>query len=196
MWYREHVAAEPTQAAALYDPRWLERPDGSYILSVLTNLPDDAPVIFDVFGNDQPLPRTSPFADLLNRWSDPLTTASVGGVATTTWSPPTDVTPGADDSPVPVFRTSTPSQDAHLWATWSDPHPRVLRTATRDSRLGLREGAVPRRPPSTRPKSGWGVQWPRYSKRVARDARRAGQVQDSRVLPLRSLNRPEPRNGG
>lgn len=120
MWYREHVDAEPTQAAAFYDPRWLERPDGSYVLSVLTNLPDDAPVVFDVFGNDQPLPRTSPFEDLLTHWSDPLTTTSVGGVATTTWTPPADVIPGADDSPVPVFRTSTSSQDAHVWATWSD----------------------------------------------------------------------------
>lgn len=120
MWYREHVAAEPAQAAAFYDPRWLQRADGSYVLSVLTNLPDDAPVVFDVFGNEQPLPSTSPFEDLVTRWSDPLTTASVGGVATTTWTPPADVIPGADDSPVPVFRTSSASQDAHLWATWSD----------------------------------------------------------------------------
>lgn len=120
MWYREHVTAEPTQAAAFYDPRWLERPDGTYVLSVLTNLPDDAPVVFDVFGNEQPLPTTSPFEDLDTPWSDPLATTSIGGVATTTWSPPADVIPGADDGPVPVFRTSTTSRDAHLWATWSD----------------------------------------------------------------------------
>lgn len=120
MWYREHVAAEATQAAAFYDPRWLERPDGTYVLSVLTNLPDDAPVVFDVFGNDQPLPRTSPFEDRGTPWSEPLTTTSVGGVASTTWSPSADITPGADDGPLPVFRTSTGSRDAHLWATWSD----------------------------------------------------------------------------
>ena len=120
MWYREHVRAEPEQAAAFYDPRWLERPDGTYVLSVLTNLPDDAPVVFDVFGHEQPLPRTSPFKDLDTPWSDPLHTTSIGGVATTTWSPPADVIPGADDGPVPVFRASTASHDAHTGATWSE----------------------------------------------------------------------------
>ncbi len=120
MWYREHVHAELEQAAAFYDPRWLERPDGTYVLSALTNLPDDAPVLFEVFGNEQPLPSTSPFEDLDTPWSEPLATTSIGGVATTTWSPPADVSPGADDGPVPVFRTSTASRDAHLWATWSD----------------------------------------------------------------------------
>lgn len=120
MWYREHVAAEPTQAAALYDPRWLERPDGSFVLSVLTNLPEDTRVIFDVFGNSEPLPSTSPLADLLIRWTEPLTTRSVGGVATATWVPPEEVNPNADDGPVPVFRAATASRDAHVWATWTD----------------------------------------------------------------------------
>lgn len=120
MWYREHVAVEPVQAAALYDPRWLVRPDGSYFLSVLTNLPDETPVVFDVFGCDTPVPSTNPIDDLADRWSDSLTATSVGGVATTTWTPPEDFELDVENGPLPVFRVATDARDAHAWANHND----------------------------------------------------------------------------
>ena len=120
MWYREHVHLERAQDAALYDPRWLTHPDGSYILSVLTNLPDDAPVSFEVFGHEQPMPTASPWVELPLRYSDPLTTTSVGGVATTTWTPPPSLEPDAPDGPLPVFRVVTEGLSAHAWANQAD----------------------------------------------------------------------------
>jgi outer membrane protein OmpA-like peptidoglycan-associated protein len=116
MWYREHVHAEPEQAPALYDPRWLALPDGSYSLSVLTNLPDDAPVTFDVFGHDAPVSTQRAATDLERRLGDPLSAPSVGGVATVRWTPAADLELG----PHPVFRASTKDFGAHTWANQAD----------------------------------------------------------------------------
>ncbi len=79
MWYREHVRPEPEQAAALYDPRWLALSDGSYVLSVLTNLPDGAPVTFDVFGHDTPVSTNNPSPDVGNRFSPRASLGAFGG---------------------------------------------------------------------------------------------------------------------
>ena len=120
MWYREHVRPEPEQAAALYDPRWLALADGSYVLSVLTNLPDEAPVTFDVFGHDAPMSTDSPSPDVGSRVSDPLSASSVGGVASVHWTPPADLDLDPVHGLLPVFRASTKGVETHTWANPND----------------------------------------------------------------------------
>lgn len=120
MWYREHVHAEPEQAPALYDPRWLALPDGSYSLSVLTNLPDDALVIFDVFEHDAPVSTQRAVTDLERRWSDPLSAPSIGGVATVRWVPESPDRPDQQRDRLLVFRATTEDAKAHTWANQAD----------------------------------------------------------------------------
>lgn len=120
MWYREHVDAEPPHVPALYDPRWLSVADGSYILSVLTNVPDGAEVTFDVFGHDAPVTTARALPDLEQRWDEPLRAPSIGGVATVRWVPPPEFE--AQGASVPVFRVATEANVAHAWANPLEHH--------------------------------------------------------------------------
>jgi|GEM_PF-1194376 len=120
MWYREHVRAEPQQPAALFDPRWLPLDDGSYWLSVLTNLPDEAQVAFDVFEHETPMSTNSPSSDVGTRLSERLCAASVGGVATVSWTPGAAHRLDPQRGRLPIFRATTEDAKAHTWANQAD----------------------------------------------------------------------------
>ncbi|MEM6292335.1 MAG: hypothetical protein AAGA54_13760 [Myxococcota bacterium] len=120
MWYREHVGIEPQQPAALFDPRWLAHEDGSYWLSVLTNLPDDAQVTFDVFEHETPMSTNSPAPDVGTRLDERLSAPSIGGVATVLWIPESPALLDPQRGRLPVFRAATEDATAHTWANQAD----------------------------------------------------------------------------
>lgn len=117
MWYREHVR-EPPPAQAQHEhfsPSWLQLPNGRFMLSVLTTVPEHETVTFEVWRAAEPVDDTShespSFFD--ERLSESITIGPVRGVAQIVWEPPEAFAPSeagrvetTEGQPgwVPVFR--------------------------------------------------------------------------------------------
>ncbi|MGH1341626.1 MAG: peptidoglycan-binding protein [Nannocystales bacterium] len=117
MWYREHVR-EPAPALAQHEhfsPSWLQLPNGRFMLSVLTTVPEEETVTFEVWRSTEPADDTShePPSFFDEPLSESITVNPVRGIAQVVWDPPETFAPSeagrvetAQGEPgwVPVFR--------------------------------------------------------------------------------------------
>ncbi|MCR9161598.1 MAG: hypothetical protein ACE37F_35485 [Nannocystaceae bacterium] len=140
MWYREHVAETPHARAVfhLFEPSWLRLPNGGHLLSVLTNVPDEESVVFEVFraasvvgpsglGDD---------VDLGGLVMEAVTVSPVLGVAQVVLAPTAaEAIPELDrpvmeefgqEIDVPTFRATHPRSGARIHAPLSRPRIVVL----------------------------------------------------------------------
>lgn len=135
MWYREHVReTDPANAQhEHFSPSWLQLPNGRFMLSVLTTVPEDEAVTFEVWRSAEPVDDTShaspSFFD--EPLSESITINPVRGVAQIVWEPPDAFAPSeagrvetteGEAGWVPVFRVhhegSTSGQSATRHASF------------------------------------------------------------------------------
>lgn len=133
MWYREHVHGRAdAYTPSFYDPRWLALPNGAFLLTALTTLPDDAPVTFRVFDTTDGI-----------ELGDPLSVELSGivklGVAMVVWAPE-----GAEPGKPPptenraAFRVCDSDERAEATKSWPITSPaRILIDSTTDELEGL-----------------------------------------------------------
>ncbi len=137
-WYAAHVE-EPPEAEVVhthYDPRWLELPNGKYLLSSLTTVADDEEVQFEVFAAATPIdgPDLPDAATLGESMGSVQTTKPRFGVAQVVWQPPAQFAPSLDgrietnagERAVPVFRVTHPRTGTVTYDSWPSNHVAVL----------------------------------------------------------------------
>jgi hypothetical protein len=93
LWYRDHVLEPPASArgALHFDLRWLPLDNGNILLTALTTLPEDAPVVFQVLRTRAILDAAEIAEDVLDvELSAPLHGEVKLGVAQVVWEPPED----------------------------------------------------------------------------------------------------------
>lgn len=142
MWFREHVR-DPDPARAEhkhFSPMWRRLPDGDYALSVLTTVPDDEEVVFEVVTGAEAL--NGPAADasgITAVLSESLPSHPHRGVASVTWTPPTTFLPNAQgrvrleeggQESTPAFRVSHPGSASGRAAKLYAPYPRRAAAST------------------------------------------------------------------
>ena len=98
MWYREHVRDRDPRFSQHrhFSSAWLSLPDGRYLLSALTTVPDDEDVTFEVFLAPEPVDETAGEPSLGPALSGPLASTPERGVAQVIWTPPDDFAPNAE----------------------------------------------------------------------------------------------------
>lgn len=116
LWYRWHVE-DPHRSQVQHQhfrPNWLKLPNGKFLLSTLTTVPDEDDVEFQVMTSSHPydgekLPKGF-FQELLG---DTVTCKPRMGVAQVVWDPPANFAPGLDGrveaaggAVVPVFKVT------------------------------------------------------------------------------------------
>lgn len=135
MWFREHVR-DPHPKQARHEhflPMWRRLEDGQYALTVLTTVPDDEEVVFEVLTASVAVDGSSiDPAKAGPTLSEELRTHPHRGVARVTWTPPPSFVPDGrgrirlDDGSaevVPAFRVTHPGSSSGGEATLYASYP-------------------------------------------------------------------------
>lgn len=153
-WYTEHVRDRDPKFSQHrhFSLAWLLMPDGRYLLSALTTVPDGEDVTFEVFAAPEPI--TGEAAGALGEMlSDPVTGTPERGVVQVVWTPPEGFAPSAEGrllredaerGPVPVFRVSHADADSGQAAMQCAPFPRRATAATVPAGVFGFDSAFPR----------------------------------------------------
>ena len=134
MWFREHVDdREPSISEhEHFFPSWLRLPNGRFMLSVLTTVPEEESVEFEVWRSSEPVDGVetdSPY--LQTTLSAVVRVHPIRGVAQIVWEPPEGFAPSEagrvedhpDEAWVPVFRVRHPGSSSGQAAVRNASYP-------------------------------------------------------------------------
>lgn len=149
MWYREHVREQnPTQAVHHHFlPSWLPLTNDKYMLSVLTTLPDEAEVVFEVFASADrvTVPERRP-TQITGAWPTvQIVGRAQAGVAQVVWDPPPEFAPGDDGrfaGSVPGFAASHGETSTVCHASYPAHVITILLDAPEDASALVFEGTL------------------------------------------------------